>query len=81
MSRKAKLTPSQNAMLLTVMSETSDPLQWFRAPSHGDRVTLASLYKHGLLQRRAWRGVEGSADAAHEYRLSSLVMEILKGKG
>lgn len=45
--------------------------QWYRAASSGERVTLASLYRHGALQRRAWRGNEGEADAAHEYRIHS----------
>ncbi len=44
------------------------PFGWFRARSSGERVTLASLWRHGLLERRAWRGVEGEPDAAHEYR-------------
>lgn len=45
--------------------------RWHRARSSGERVTLASLWRKGILDRRAWRGVEGAADAAHEYRLSS----------
>lgn len=42
---------------------------WYRAASSGERVTLASLYRAGVLMRRAWRGNEGEADAAYEYRL------------
>ncbi len=41
---------------------------WYRAATNGERVTLASLYRAGVLERRAWRGKEGEADAAHEYR-------------
>lgn len=41
---------------------------WYRAESSGERVTLASLWRHGSLERQAWRGVEGKADAAHEYK-------------
>lgn len=43
---------------------------WYRATRSGERVTLASLYHAGALCRRAWRGVEGTPNAAHEYRLS-----------
>lgn len=43
--------------------------QWYRAAGKGQRVTLAFLWRHRkLLERRAWRGVEGEAGAAHEYR-------------
>ncbi len=44
--------------------------RWYRAASSGERVTLASLYRAGALKRRAWRGNEGEADAAYEYRLT-----------
>jgi hypothetical protein len=40
---------------------------WYRAARSGERVTLASLYRAGVLSRRAWRGNEGEADAAYEY--------------
>ena len=43
---------------------------WYRAAGSGERVTLASLYRAGALKRRAWRGNEGEADAAYEYRLA-----------
>ena len=50
---------------------------WFRAEHPGQRVTLAALYRAGWLERRAWRGAEGDADAAHEYTVPSrLVVEI-----
>lgn len=45
--------------------------QWYRSARHGERVTLASLHTRGLAERRAWRGVEGHPDAAHEYRLTA----------
>lgn len=41
---------------------------WYRAAGNGERVSLAALWRAGVLERRAWRGVEGEADAAHEYR-------------
>lgn len=44
---------------------------WYRASGNGERVTLASLHRKGLLRRRAWRGTEGDVDAAHEYYPSS----------
>lgn len=48
---------------------------WVRALSAGDRVTLASLYRAGFLDRRAWRGAEGHPDAAYEYQATKLVMD------
>jgi len=51
---------------------------WYRAASSGQRVTLASLFRAGMLKRRAWRGVEGAADAAHEYQLSDKMIAALK---
>lgn len=51
---------------------------WYRAASSGQRVTLASLYRAGLLKRRAWRGVEGEPDAAHEYQLSDKMIAVVK---
>jgi hypothetical protein len=39
----------------------------YRAETSGERVTLASLYRTRLLERWAWRGVEGERDAAYEY--------------
>ena len=50
---------------------------WYRAESSGERVTLASLHSRGLLIRRAWRGIEGGRDAAHEYRLHERLHELL----
>ena len=51
---------------------------WYRAASSGERVTLASLYRAGALVRRAWRGKEGGADAAYEYRLSTAADQALR---
>ena len=51
---------------------------WYRAASSGQRVTLASLYRAGVLMRRAWRGNEGEADAAYEYRLAREAEQILR---
>lgn len=43
---------------------------WFRAEHPGQRVTLASLWRKGVLVRRAWRKGKSPADDANEYRLS-----------
>ena len=51
---------------------------WYRAASSGERVTLASLYRAGVLMRRAWRGNEGEADAAYEYRLAKEADQVLR---
>jgi hypothetical protein len=52
--------------------------EWYRAATSGERVTLASLYRAGALKRRAWRGNEGEADAAHEYRLTDVAEQALR---
>jgi hypothetical protein len=51
---------------------------WYRASRSGERVTLASLYRAGVLTRRAWRGKDGEADAAYEYRLSTTADHVLR---
>lgn len=65
----AGLTTRQKAVALHVAGRCSDGIfYWYRARSNGERVTLASLFRKRILTRRAWRGEEGSPDAAHEYR-------------
>ena len=54
---------------------------WYRAFDRGEAVSLASLHRQGLLERRARRGQEGTADAAHEYRCASVVVEAWKVRG
>lgn len=51
---------------------------WYRAARSGEHVTLASLYRAGMLKRRAWRGNEGEADAAYEYRLTKETDQVLR---
>jgi len=51
--------------------------EWFRARTSGERCTLASLFYRGFLERRAHRGVEGHADAAHEYRMTDQLREAI----
>jgi len=73
---KAKLSQLQRQVLGAVVAQHRRGL-WYRAASSGERVTLASLFRAGVLARRAWRGKEGEADAAHEYRLSEALREAL----
>lgn len=61
------MTARMKEVLIYVWMHSSAPRFWHRARSSGERVTLASLHRKGLLQRRARRGVEGDADAAYEY--------------
>ena len=51
---------------------------WYRAAHSGERVTLASLYRAGVLKRRAWRGNEGEANAAYEYQLTQEADQVLR---
>jgi hypothetical protein len=44
-------------------------------------VTLANLHRKALLERRARRGEEGTADAAYEYRLTAEVYIALRAAG
>lgn len=44
--------------------------RWYRAAGQGERVTLAFLYRRGVLVRRVHRGQEGGANAAHEYQVA-----------
>lgn len=63
-NRDPKLTDLQKETLVRVLASGG----WYRASSSGERVTLASLYRKGILERRARRGAEGDANAAYEYR-------------
>lgn len=53
---------------------------WARARRAGERPSLAALHARGLVVRRPWRGVEGDADAAYEYRLAPGVEQALRAK-
>jgi hypothetical protein len=57
--------------VLTLVQNATKRGEWYRADGRGQRVTLASLYRKGLIDRRARRGKEGDADAAYEYRTST----------
>jgi hypothetical protein len=72
--RHVSLSALQRASLVRCIHAARAGM-WHRAIGSGERVTLASLWRRGLIERRAWRGVEGQADAAHEYRASAAVRE------
>lgn len=80
-TKPIKMTARQRAVLAAVIRAELGATGWYRAADHGERVTLASLFRHGFLERSAWRGREGDADAAYEYRprdeLMSVVHEVL----
>jgi hypothetical protein len=69
------LSPLQRATLARCLQAAKYGI-WYRASGSGERVTLASLFRKGLCERRAWRGAEGEANAAHEYRASQVVQEL-----
>jgi len=76
------LTATQRQVFAAAVRATrADPGSWYRARDQGERVTLASLWRQGLLNRRAWRGAEGDANAAYEYRASKAVLEALAELG
>ena len=81
------MTRLQRVTTLEVMRATLKGA-WYRAgdskahgPAAGERVTLASLYRAGLLTRRAWRGVEGEPSAAHEYQATDKLVEMARANG
>ncbi len=71
------MTKLQRHMIVKVAAQLGGG-HWYRAASSGERATFASLYRAGALQRRAWRGNEGDADAAYEYRLTEVAEEALR---
>ena len=71
------MTTLQKQVLARVVLATIAD-RWYRATSSGERVTLASLHTHRLCIRRAWRGVEGERDAAHEYRATEQVLDMAR---
>ncbi len=60
------------ARQLEVLHAVHTTRGWYRARSNGERVTLASLWRAGVLDRRAWRGA--GVSAAHEYRVARAVI-------
>ena len=76
-----KLSDRQTEILSAVMRTSRRVADaWYRAGQagighpRGEAVTLESLWRLGFLERRAWRGVEGQADAAHEYRIAREIL-------
>jgi hypothetical protein len=58
-----------------------DGHRWYRAQRNGERVTLVSLQRAGVLERRVWRGA-GTSAPAHEYRPSNaLLTELARTSG
>lgn len=53
--------------VLDVVQRAARRGEWYRAAHPGQRVTLASLYYRGILDRRARRGKSGAPNAAYEY--------------
>lgn len=74
--RVGRVTPRMREVLARVVRSHRGG-RWFRAEHRGQRVTLAYLYKHGAIVRRAWRGVEGDPDAAHEYACGDVMRDAL----
>lgn len=74
------MTPNQRRTLAAVVRATAAG-RAYRASSCGERVTLASLFARGLLERRAWRGLEGERDAAHEYQAAAVFMDAIRAAG
>ena len=71
-----KLSPRQKFVLGQVYRANIKG-ERYRAADSGERVTLASLFRVRLLDRWVWRGIEGEANAAHEYELHPVVREEL----
>lgn len=62
--------PQREALLAVTQAHP----KWYRATGNGQRVTLAALYRAGVLTRRVWREGKSAADNAHEYALSDLAI-------
>ncbi len=67
------LSENQMATLVNV-AKAHARSGWYRASRSGERVTLASLYRGGWLERHVWRAGKSTADNAHEYRLGHDVL-------
>lgn len=68
-----RLTTQQRHVLARVILADG----WVRAASSGERVTLASLWRRGLLDRRTRDGRDSGANAAHEYQAAARVLDAL----
>ena len=77
------LTERQKVVFVKVIKADRQG-QPYRAADNGERVTLASLHRHGLLDRVAWRGIEGERDAAYEYtphaKVRAEVQRVIEGR-
>lgn len=75
-----KPSPRQAAVFAKVLAHwrTAPGLApYYRAQGSGERVTLVSFHRAGILARRPWRGQEGEANAAYEYRPSNDILHAL----
>ncbi len=75
------MTTLQRDAARKVIAAWVNERRFYRATRSGERVTLASLYRAGLLARRARRGNDGEPDAAYEYRPSEELMTKLVVRG
>lgn len=74
------MTNNEKKLLAPVLVETWAG-RWYRAQDHGERVTLAALYRKRLFDRRPWRGIEGERDTAYEYQAGAALLEAAREKG
>lgn len=65
----ATLTRPQRQQLVRALQARQAGTDWIRSEDNGQRVTLASLYYRGLLDRRAWAGGH-TTSPAYEYRMA-----------
>lgn len=75
------MTDRQQEVAQKVMNAWVKERRWYRAARNGERVTLVSLQRAGVLSRRIWRGA-GTSAPAHEYRPSNdLLCELARSSG
>lgn len=87
MTAEIKLSPVARGLMVRAVRaraaaerEHDLELSWIRADAilRGERPSLASLWRKGLLERRAHRLGRNSADNAYEYRLTDLGWETIQ---
>ena len=75
----SRVTKRQAEVMMRVVETVKRNVgAWYRAESSGERVTLASLHRAGLLHRRVWRGK--GPDAAHEYRPTAAFLDFVEAQ-
>lgn len=68
-----KLSKLQRATFCRAIQSWVVSRKLYRAQTNGERVTLASLWRYGLLDRVPHRGADGDPDAAYEYGITEHV--------